>query len=264
MAYSHGSFRFAPVLLCVLFAAFMQIAANFINDLFDFLKGTDGADRLGPERACAQGWITPKAMRWGIFAVLFLAAVFGLLLLQYGGWWLIGVGAACMVFAFLYTTLLSYSGLGDLLVYVFFGFVPVLGTYYVTTGEIAPDAWWLAAACALLVDTLLVLNNFRDRDTDHAAGKCTLVVLFGEQFGSLFYLFQGIAAYACVAMLIVDGHWLAAVLPAFYLISHFRTWRKMTKINKGRELNRMLGFTSANMLFFAVLTVLSLVLEKVL
>ncbi len=261
LAYSHGAVRWTPVVLCVLFAGLMQIAANFINDLFDFLKGTDGKDRLGPERACAQGWITPRAMKVGIGVVLTLAAACGLGLVAYGGWWLIGLGVLCMVFAFLYTTMLSYCGLGDLLVYVFFGFVPVLGTYYLATGTLAPDAWWLAVACGLLIDTLLVLNNYRDRDTDRAAGKCTLVVVLGETFGSVFYLLQGIGAYLCVAMLINHGHWLAAVLPAFYLISHFRTWRKMVKINKGRELNRMLGFTSANMLFFATLTILALVLE---
>ncbi len=261
LAHAHGNMRVTPVLLCAAFALLMQVAANFINDLFDFLRGTDGNDRLGPERACAQGWITPRAMRWGIGIVLTLACATGASLICFGGWWLIALGVACVLFAFLYTTLLSYCGLGDLLVYVFFGFVPVLGTYYVATGELARDAWWLAAACALLTDTLLVLNNYRDRDTDRKAGKRTLIVALGEKFGGWFYLLQGIGAYVCVSMLVLDGHWLAAVLPAFYLISHFRTWRKMLKIHKGRELNRMLGFTSANMLFFATLTVLALLLE---
>ena len=137
LAASQGKFSLAPAVLCVLFATFMQIAANFINDLFDFLKKTDRDDRLGPERACQQGWITPRAMRWGIAATLAVACACGLCLLPYGGWMLVGIGAACVVFAFLYTTLLSYCGFGDVLVWVFFGFVPVAGTYYVEAGGVA-------------------------------------------------------------------------------------------------------------------------------
>ncbi|MDY6114254.1 MAG: UbiA family prenyltransferase, partial [Alloprevotella sp.] len=105
LAYSHSAFNWVPAVLCVVFAALMQIAANFINDLFDFLKKTDRDDRLGPERACQQGWITPRAMRWGIAATLAVACACGLCLLPYGGWMLVGIGAACVVFAFLYTTL---------------------------------------------------------------------------------------------------------------------------------------------------------------
>ena len=107
LAASQGKFSLTPAVLCVLFATFMQIAANFINDLFDFLKKTDRDDRLGPERACQQGWITPCAMRWGIAATLAVACACGLCLLPYGGWMLVGIGAACVVFAFLYTPLLS-------------------------------------------------------------------------------------------------------------------------------------------------------------
>ena len=94
LAASQGKFSLTPAVLCVLFATFMQIAANFINDLFDFLKNTDRDDRLGPERACQQGWITPRAMRWGIAATLAVACACGLCLLPYGGWMLVGIGAA--------------------------------------------------------------------------------------------------------------------------------------------------------------------------
>ena len=78
LAFASGLFRLLPVLGCMLFAALMQIAANFINDLFDFLKGTDGEERLGPERACAQGWISPSSMKRGIALMLVLAAIVGL------------------------------------------------------------------------------------------------------------------------------------------------------------------------------------------
>ena len=252
LAFAQGHGRWLPAVVCMLFAALMQIAANFINDLFDFKKGTDREDRLGPERACAQGWITPQAMKRGIGVMLVLACVVGCCLLPYGGWVLVGIGVACVVFAFLYTTLLSYMGCGDVLVWVFFGLVPVCGTYYVQAQMLTPAVWWLAVACGLVIDTLLVLNNYRDREQDAQSGKRTLIVALGERFGSMFYLLQGVAGYACVAALAIYGHTWAAVLPALYLVPHFMTWRTMTTIRYGRELNRVLGLTSRNMLIFAV------------
>ena len=262
LAYANDAAQWEPALLCALFAMLMQVASNFINDLYDYKKGTDSAERLGPKRACAQGWISPTAMRNGIMITLILACSVGACLLFYGGWWLIGMGASCVIFAFLYTTLMSYHGLGDLLVWVFFGFVPVIGTYYVQAGELHPDVWLLSAACGLCVDTLLVLNNYRDRETDRKTGKRTIVVLFGKRFGSLAYLLQGIAAYICVAILSTHGNLWLAILPAFYLLPHYLTWRKMVQINKGPELNRILGFTSRNMLTFAILVVVAYVSSR--
>ena len=260
LAWAEGHFRPVPVVLCLVFAALMQVAANFINDLLDFRKGTDREDRLGPERACAQGWVTPAAMRRAIAIVLVAACAAGCGLLFYGGWWLVLVGAACVVFAFLYTTLLSYCGLGDVLVWVFFGFVPVLGTYYVQAASLTPPAWCLAAACGLVIDTLLVVNNYRDRDTDRATGKRTLIVALGEPFGRWFYFAQGVMGYVCAALSALDGHTWVALLPLFYVLPHFLTWRKMVQIRSGRALNRTLGFTSRNILLFGFLVAVSLLL----
>ncbi len=104
LATMDGHFQWLPALICCLFASFMQIAANFINDLFDYLKGTDREDRLGPERACAQGWISAGAMRTGIIITVVLACLIGSVLLFYAGWELVLVGLLCVLFAFLYTT----------------------------------------------------------------------------------------------------------------------------------------------------------------
>ena len=200
-------FQVVPALLCLLFAWLMQIDSNLINDYFDFVRGNDDREtRLGPKRACAEGWITLPAMRWALAITSVSACVVGLPLIAYGGWNLVGVGALCVVFAFLYTTLLSYNGCGDVLVWTFFGFVPVCGTYYVQAGQLSATVWWLAAACGLVTDTLLVLNNYRDREQDAASGKRTLIVAWGERFGSLFYLLQGVLGYACVAALATYGH----------------------------------------------------------
>lgn len=263
LAYTHGEFTPLAAGLCALFAGWMQIAANLINDYFDYRRGTDGADRLGPKRAMAQGWITPRAMRAGIALTLCLALAAGAALLfdSPTPLLLIGVGTACVVFAFLYTTLLSYCGWGDVLVWVFFGIVPVWGTYYVQTGTSVPEVWWLSAACGLLIDTLLVVNNYRDRDTDRRGGKRTLIVVMGEDFGRYFYLVQGAVAYVCAAMMALYGHLWTAVLPMFYLLPHYLTWRKMVEIHHGRALNRILGFTSRNMMMMGLLIAIALLLK---
>ena len=128
------AFDWAAFALCMLFAWIMQVDANFVNDYFDFRKGGDTERRLGPKRACAQGWITPGAMKTGILVTTVLACAAGLPLIWTGGPWMIAVGALCVLFCFLYTTKFSRIGLGDVLVLVFFGIVPVGFTFYLQTG----------------------------------------------------------------------------------------------------------------------------------
>ena len=138
-AWADGFFRPVPALLCFLFAFLMQIDANFINDYYDFRKGLDDEKRLGPKRACAEGWITLPAMRRGIICTTLLSCLTGLPLVWYGGWTMVLVGVCCVVFCFLYTTCMARLGLGDLLVLVFFGLVPVGATYYLQSGTVVPE-----------------------------------------------------------------------------------------------------------------------------
>ncbi|WP_321334871.1 1,4-dihydroxy-2-naphthoate polyprenyltransferase [uncultured Bacteroides sp.] len=264
LAYMDHTFHWLPALICALFACLMQIAANFINDLFDFLKGTDREDRLGPERACAQGWISPRSMKGGIIIILLLACFIGSTLLLFGGLKLIGIGILCVVFAFLYTTgpyPLSYNGWGDVLVLVFFGFVPVGGTYYVQSLTWTTDAAIASIVCGLIVDTLLVVNNYRDREADGESGKRTIIVRLGEPFGRYLYLWLGMIASGCCLWFLVDGHFYAAMLPQLYLVLHFKTWQNMVKIHSGRKLNSILGETSRNMLLFGLLLSLGMLLS---
>ena len=256
LAYMDGHFQWLPALICCLFASLMQIAANFINDLFDYLKGTDREDRLGPERACAQGWISPQAMRNGIIITVLFACLIGSSLLFYAGWELIIVGLLCVLFAFLYTTgpyPLSYNGWGDILVIVFFGFVPVGGTYYVQALTWTTDTTIASLICGLLIDTLLVVNNYRDREADARSGKRTVIVRFGEKFGSYLYLMLGMTASLLCFWFLFEGHLYAALLPLLYLIPHFLTWKRMVRIHSGKKLNSILGETSRNMLLMGIL-----------
>lgn len=260
-----------PAVLCMLFAFLMQIDANLVNDYFDFMRGNDDETRLGPKRACAQGWVTCSAMRTGIAITTLLACACGLPLCWYGGWPMLLVGFCCVVFCFLYTTTFSYIGMGDVLVLVFFGLVPVCFTYYLVSpfpfDTFLPEVLVVAVACGLVVDALLIVNNYRDIDNDIRAGKVTLVVRLGKKTSLRLYLFLGIIAVLLIflvelAAYYVCGvsHYMAAVLSAFYLIPHLFTWRKMKRIGAGRKLNEVLGDTARNILIFGLLTSLGLLL----
>lgn len=266
--YGWCGIRVVPVVLCMLFALIMQVDANFINDYFDFMKGTDDEQRLGPKRACAQGWITASAMRSGLFVTTLLACIVGLPLVYYGGWEMIMVGLACIVFCFLYTISFSYIGLGDLLVLVFFGIVPVCMTYWLTAPPTAltsiPFAVVLMSiACGLIIDTLLVVNNYRDIENDRRAGKLTLIVRIGERGGLVLYLMLGLVGtiLAIVGVVLLDWHdgqWTQSLL---IIYTPFHTWafNEMRYIRKGAELNRVLGMTARNMFIFGLLASAALV-----
>lgn len=256
LASMYGHFQLIPAILCFLFAFLMQIDANFINDLYDYLKGTDREDRLGPERACAQGWISPSGMKKGIIITTFLAAVDGLCLLWYGGWEMIPVGIASIIFAFLYTTgpyPLAYHGWGDVLVLVFFGFVPVGCTFYIMAHSWNTSVTIASLACGFVIDTLLMVNNFRDREQDAISGKKTIVVRLGARAGLILYFLLGLAACWSCFYFVGEGRLWAAILPQIYLLLHIFTTVKMARINRGKELNAILGETSRNMLLFGIL-----------
>ena len=263
LAYTDGAFQWIPALLCFLFAFSMQIDANFINDYYDFLKRSDREDRLGPERACAQGWITLSAMKKGMIITTLLSCVWGLLLLNYCGLEMIPVGMLCVLFAFLYTAgpyPLAYHGWGDVLVIVFFGFVPVGCTYYTMAHDWTWNVTIACAACGLVSDLLLMLNNYRDREQDKISGKRTLVVRFGEPAGRWAYLILGILAVGLCSFYAFHGHLLASLLPLVFLIPHFTTWREMVRIFQGKALNGVLGKTARNIVWFGLLLSLGLML----
>ena len=268
LAYHDGVLSWTLVACCVLFAGFMQIAANLINDLYDYQKGTDREDRLGPERACAQGWITPSAMRKGIAVVLCLASMAGMTALwicwqdlPYLGIELLVTGALCIIFAFLYTYGLSYIGMGDLLVLLFFGLIPVCGTYYIQAHQITAPAVLTGMIAGVSIDALLVINNYRDREQDRISGKRTIIVLLGEKFGLFIYMLIGPLSAVAGIMLgyIIGGNMLYFQIAAYiYIVLHIHAWNRMRIIRSGKELNSVLGLTSRNMFVYAILLALAI------
>jgi 1,4-dihydroxy-2-naphthoate octaprenyltransferase len=269
-----NNFQVIPAILCFLFAFIMQIDSNFINDYFDCIKGNDDVEtRLGPKRACSEGWITLPKMRMGLIITSLLGCLTGLPLVIYGGWTMIIVGALCVLFAFLYTTKLSYLGLGDILVLVFFGIVPVYFTYWV----IVPQEMqvfnlrllFAGIACGVVIDTLLIINNYRDRDNDKRDGKNTLVVRIGTTASELLYQnlgFTGAIIILCTTLFkyiytntFID-YAIAILLTSIYIFFHITTYRTMKKIKQGRELNKVLGLTARNMFFFGITSVITILL----
>ena len=269
-----------PFLLCLLFAGLMQIDANLINDYFDFKKGTDREDRLGPERACAQGWITPRAMQWGIGVMTALSCLVGIaILLVHMQWELLLVGILCVVFCFLYTTRLSYLGWGDVLVLVFFGFVPVVFTHYVmTNGGWSVPLLIASFAMGLATDNLLVVNNYRDRSQDRVSGKRTIIVRIieaqirkcgseqGQKTGQNIcldiYLWVGIVAtfLAFTALFLFSSSRIRHPLMFLYLVLHFRAFQQLKTLDGG-ELNQVLGTTARNIFLFGVLLAFGVLLH---
>ena len=264
-------FQVLPTILCVLFAFIMQVDANFINDYFDCLKGNDDSEtRFGPRRACSEGWITLPAMRKGLIVTTLWACLVGLPLIYYGGWEMIIIGLLCVAFCFLYTTKLSYLGLGDLLVLVFFGIVPVCLTYYVILPKGVQTITWqvftASVACGLIIDTLLVVNNYRDRDNDKQVNKNTLIVRIGEKKSEQLYLWLGILGVLLMAIVFFFANnamnILSIALLFFYLLLHTRTWKEMKRIKYGKELNKVLGQTARNMFVYGLLTTIGILLTK--
>lgn len=258
-------FNWIPAILCLLFAWIMQIDSNLVNDYFDFKKGNDDETRLGPKRACSEGWITSDAMVWGILITTLLGCMTGIPLILYGGLEMVMVGIACVVFCFLYTTLFSYHGLGDILVLLFFGIIPVCCTYYVCmplhqqipTGEVIASS----IACGLAIDALLIVNNYRDIDNDRSNGKITLAVRLGESKTRRLYESIGyIAAGIMIIRVFFDSYQTDKFIPTYaiyliYIILHRQSYQEMKRINKGAKLNQVLGLTARNILVFGILSV---------
>lgn len=169
-------------------AACIQIATNLINDWADFKTGADAEDRLGPQRATQQGWLSEKTVFVLGFSCFVLAGLFGLPLVLVGGWPILLIGLLSVLAGYAYTAgpyPLAYHGLGDIFVIVFFGLVAVTGTTYLLAGIVNVATFIVALEVGLLSTALIAINNWRDQHQDKRVGKKTLAVKFGNRFAKL-------------------------------------------------------------------------------
>lgn len=194
-----------PIFLFTLFfSLFIQIGTNFANDYFDFVNGADTSLRKGPKRATQEGWITPAAMLRATILIFSCAFVCAIPLMWVAGLWSLPITALCIAFGILYTggpKPLGYLGLGELLVFVFFGPVAVCGTYFLQTGDFSLFVLIASLAPGFLCCSILIANNLRDEISDRIAGKNTLIVRFGRTFGSWEYTLS--IGAACLIPLIL-------------------------------------------------------------
>ncbi len=253
-----GGFRAVPAALAALFALFAQIASNLANDRGDFLRGTDKADRAGFARATASGWLSPREVAAGTGVALALAALFGSGLIFYGGAAMIAVGATSLLACLAYTSgpfPLSYHGLGDVFVVVFFGFVAVAFTCYVQAGTFPPFLWTTALACGLGADNILIVNNIRDRATDERSGKRTTVVRFGEAWARKLFAFNfAVIFLSPLALRFAFGFdALTVLLPMILLpIPIGEILKNLREIKDPRECNPLLAKVAGTLLLYAV------------
>lgn len=254
-AHADGRFSLLPALAALLGALLIQIGTNFANDLFDFLKGADTADRVGPTRATQAGLLTTAQVRAGMIAAFAAAVLCGAYLVFVAGWPIVVVGVASILSGVAYTGgpwPLGYKGLGDLFVFVFFGLVAVTGTYFVQAGELSRLSFLTAVPVGFLATAVLVVNNIRDVRTDERAGKRTLPVRFGVGFGRAEYvaLVTGALTWALVTAALSGRLFLA--LPLFLLPEAFAVCRKLLFIEPGPALNPLLGRTARLLLLFSI------------
>jgi 1,4-dihydroxy-2-naphthoate octaprenyltransferase len=250
-AHASGSFRLVPALAALGGAVCLQIGSNLANDVFDYEKGADTAERLGPLRAAQAGLLRPGELRIGMAFAFALAFAFGVYLTFVAGAAVVVIGLASIASAILYTGgpyPLGYHGLGDPFVMLFFGFVAVCGTALVQAGRVPSLAWFASIPVGSIATAILVVNNVRDVDTDTKAGKRTIPVRFGRAVGVYEYLSLMSLAYAVPLTLVVSGRapsW--ALLPLLTLPVAARLCRRIQS-DTGRSLNASLVGT-AKLLF---------------
>lgn len=255
---------FYDVRISVLIAVFtlisallIQIGTNLANDYFDFIKGTDTDKRVGPVRLIQAGMIKKNEMLAAFIITFAIAIFFGVFLVMRGGYPVLIIGFFAVLFGILYTAgpaPLGYIGLGDIFVFIFFGLISVVGTYYLQALRVNYVVFIASIAPGLLSIAILTANNIRDIKTDSQSGKKTLIVRFGYNFGIFEYLFCVIAAHLIpiVLVLITRSHYFS-LISVLAIILAIKPVKLILLKSDPKSLIPVLGRTSQMLLIFSVL-----------
>ncbi len=262
VAFEEGTFALLPA-LAALFGAFcIQIGTNFANDVFDYEKGADTEERLGPTRAVQAGLLSAAQMRRGMYVIFGLAVLCGLYLTWVAGPVIVAIGVASIISGIIYTAgpyPLAYVGLGDVFVMLFFGFVAVMGTTFVQSGQWSALAAWASVPVGALSTAVLVVNNVRDRAQDVKANKRTLAVRFGRRFAEVEYVVLLVLAYGVPVYLAAARQQPWLMLPLATLPVAIRMLRRLLS-EEGPSLNTVLAGTAKLLLVHGALLALGLVI----
>ncbi len=257
LAWSHQLFRWDTTIIALICALLIQIGTNFANDYYDYVKGSDRPDRIGFERVTAAGYVSPPAMLNATWLTMGAAFLTGLYLVWIGGWMILLIGVLSLLFGFLYTGgpyPLGYNGLGDIFVFIFFGFVAVMGTYYVNAFEWNIDSFWASVPVGALCVNILVVNNLRDIEQDRLSGKRTLGVLLGDAALKLEYSILAFAAISVPFIFMFFLNYSAWILlPLLTLPPLFVLIRRVWVNDDKRELNSVLERTAQFMILYGIL-----------
>ena len=263
LAFHDGDSNSFILFMTLLAAVFIQIGANFANDVYDFQKGTDRDDRLGPKRATQSGLITPEEMKTAMWRIFALAIFVGFYLAWVGGWPIVFIGLASIAAGIAYTGgpyPLGYHGWGDAFVFIFFGLIAVPATYYLQTGFITNNSLWMGAALGMLSTSILVVNNIRDMETDIVTGKKTLAIRLGKSFSQIEFSILVIFPFIiplCMWWNTKDNMSLFITLFALPIAVHLI----IQLISKsGKELNNVLAGTARFLSIFTLLLSVGLII----
>jgi 1,4-dihydroxy-2-naphthoate octaprenyltransferase len=264
VAFAEHSFRFGPALAAFLGALLLQIGANLANDVFDYEKGADQHDRLGPMRVTQAGLLSPKDVKTGMWVTFALAAICGIYMTLVSGWFILLIGLLAILAAIAYTGgpfPYGYKGLGEIFVFIFFGFAAVCGTYYAQTNTISQLAVLSSIPVGLLIVAILVVNNVRDYESDKSANKKTLAVRFGLEWARQEFVSIVILAFVTVVLLSISDiatPWLLLTWLSLPLV--FSTSSSVLN-QRGNILNKTLASTGQLTLVFSLLYAVGLILS---
>jgi 1,4-dihydroxy-2-naphthoate octaprenyltransferase len=257
LAIGEGTFRPLAFVCALIGSVFIQIGTNLSNDYSDARRGADTEDRLGPVRVTAGGLMPPRQVLLGTWVAFGIAVAAGIYLIAIAGWELLLVGAASILAGVLYTggpRPYGYEGLGEVFVFLFFGVVAVVGSYFVQTEDLRWEAFALSVPVGLLAAAILLVNNIRDADTDRRAGKKTLAVRLGRDGARRLYVGSIAIAFISVPLIaaVGDVSWLVllALLAVPVAIPLVRVVRTRTD---GPSLNMALAKTGMLLALFSIL-----------
>ncbi len=263
LAAADGRFLFLPALVALICALGIQVATNFINEIYDFRKGADTVERLGPTRTVAAGIISEKTMIRVSASLVGTVFLLGLFLVYTSGWPILVVGLLSLLFAWAYTGgpyPIAYSGLGDLFVFVFFGLVAVGGTYYVQSHALSLSVLLAAVAPGFFSVNILLVNNIRDIATDRTVGKMTLPARIGGEWARRLYIVLTVVAFLVPAFLFLNGYSPWGMLSLLSAPLAFSMIRQLYA-SEGRELNNVLAGTGKLMTLHGLLFAVGLLIQ---